>query len=122
MPNFRNSMTVAPPLHIQLVSPLIGIYPGANSLLVMDNCRIHNKSFIIEAAQNVCGGIGALFIPAYSPQFAPIESAFSAMKQWLKSNRDLVQSVDANTSLDLSILSSMSAQNCKAWILEIYPD
>jgi hypothetical protein len=31
-----------------------------------------------------------LYIPAYSPDLNPIEEAFSAIKAWLRSNRDYV--------------------------------
>lgn len=99
---------------------MIGAFPDNNSVLIMDNCRIHDKEFIIGAAKNVCGGFGALFIPAYSPKFAPIESAFSSVKTWIHSNRDYVYSVDAGTAIDTAIDSCLSAASCRAWIESIY--
>lgn len=32
-----------------------------------------------------------LFLPAYSPDFNPIEEAFSAIKAWIRANRDFVR-------------------------------
>jgi hypothetical protein len=35
-------------------------------------------------------GMRLLYLPAYSPDFNPIEEAFSAMKAWLRRNQDFV--------------------------------
>ena len=32
-----------------------------------------------------------LYLPPYSPDFSPIEEAFSAIKAWIRSNRDYVR-------------------------------
>ena len=32
-----------------------------------------------------------IFLPAYSPDLNPIEKAFSAIKAWIRANRDYVQ-------------------------------
>ena len=33
-----------------------------------------------------------LYLPTYSPDFNPIEEAFSSIKAWIRSNRDYVRS------------------------------
>ena len=38
----------------------------------------------------VCSGMRLLYLPSYSPDLNPIEEAFSAIKAWLRSNRDYV--------------------------------
>jgi hypothetical protein len=35
-------------------------------------------------------GCRLLYLPAYSPDFNPIEEGFSAMKAWIRRNRDYV--------------------------------
>ncbi|KAB5590974.1 hypothetical protein CTheo_5590 [Ceratobasidium theobromae] len=53
-------------------------FPDDNSVLIMDNCAIHNDPAIremIEARGMVC-----MYLPSYSPDFNPIELAFSKIK------------------------------------------
>lgn len=37
-----------------------------------------------------CRGMHLLYLPAYSPDFNPIEEGFSAMKAWIRRNSDYV--------------------------------
>jgi len=67
-------------------------YPGDNSVLLLDNCRIHkceelrevleSKGLYIlctcECGANIVTGCILKFIPAYSPDLNPIEESFSA--------------------------------------------
>ena len=67
-------------------------YPAPNSVIIMDNCRIHKVPEIremIEARSTIsytfyywinCRGMRLEFLPAYSPDFNPIELLFSAIK------------------------------------------
>ncbi|TFY50736.1 hypothetical protein EVG20_g11358 [Dentipellis fragilis] len=57
-------------------------FPGSNSVIIMDNARIHKDPEIIETIQ--ARGMRALFLPPYSPDFNPIEFAFSAIKSRVK--------------------------------------
>jgi hypothetical protein len=79
-------------------------YPAPNLVIVMDNCRIHKHPRIqalIEAAYvlSVCirhylislRGMRCEFLPPYSPDFNPIELAFSFMKYHLRRNGDYVR-------------------------------
>ena len=54
-----------------------------HSVVVMDNCSIHHVPGIVEMIQEV----GALvhFLPPYSPDYNPIEEAFSKVKSILRS-------------------------------------
>ena len=62
---------------------------GPRSIIVMDNARIHQS---IELDQ-LCGAAGVLLVklPPYSPDFNPIETSFSVLKQWMKRNTELIQ-------------------------------
>lgn len=56
-------------------------YDGCNprSVVVMDNCSVHH----VEEVKNLLdeAGIVLLYLPPYSPDFNPIETAFSYVKQ-----------------------------------------
>src|SRR3954464_2099299 len=61
-----------------------------NSILVMDNVRIHHNEQIISIVEKFSGKV--LFLPPYSPDFNPIELAFSVIKSWLKKYNTFVRS------------------------------
>jgi hypothetical protein len=44
-----------------------------------------------------------LYLPTYSPDFNPIEEAFSCIKAWIRSNRDYVRSESIPDDLDSRI-------------------
>ena len=56
------------------------------SVVVLDNCAIHNQETIALIHSR---GAMAIFLPPYSPDFNPIEMAFKQMKSWLKTNQDI---------------------------------
>lgn len=83
--------------------PLTNPYPGPRSVLVFDNCNIHHaeeiRSLIEEEARKYMFSITLLFyiyqyifslvcrlvfLPPYSPDYNPIESAFSSIKAYLR--------------------------------------
>lgn len=57
-------------------------YPGCNSVLIMDNARIHHGDMITEICREY--GVLVIYLPAYSPDLNPIEKGFSAMKRRLQ--------------------------------------
>ena len=60
------------------IMPLTYPYPGDRSVLIMDNCRIHQKHAIYE----ICARyqVFCIFLPPYSPDFSPIELMFNCTK------------------------------------------
>lgn len=67
----------------------------------MDNCSIHHDEDIRQLIENECGlydlasesrhvalfeliGAILIYLPPYSPDFNPIEEAFSKIKTWLR--------------------------------------
>ena len=65
-------------------------YPGPNSVIVLDNAKIHHDEGLIEYLQAF--GIRVEFLPPYSPDLNPIESSFSVIKSFLKKNQDYIES------------------------------
>ena len=57
--------------------PYDGINP--NSVVVMDNCAIHHVDEVRRLLEDA--GIMLVDLPPYSPDFNPIETAFSHIKQ-----------------------------------------
>ena len=78
-------------------------FPAPNSVIVMDNCQIHKHPAILELIESryaclfildiflltfllLFRGMRCEFLPPYSPDYNPIELAFSAMKYHLCRN------------------------------------
>jgi len=64
-------------------------YPAPKSVIVMDNCRIHKHPDILKLIES--RGMRYEFLPPYSPDYNPIELAFSAMKYKLRRNGDYIR-------------------------------
>ncbi len=62
-----------------------------------------------------------LYLPAYSPDLNPIEEAFSALKSWLRSNRDYVlgemegAAVDAYALIWEATYAVMTPESARGW-------
>lgn len=69
------------------VLPLTNPYPGPRSVLVLDNCRIHHSDEVRRLIEEeaLCK---LVFLPPYSPDYNPIEQAFSAIKAYLRRHFD----------------------------------
>lgn len=72
--------------------PRMNPYPGINSILVMDNAKIHHT----RKAARLCrdAGIHVVYLPPYCPELNPIELAFSQIKSHLRRTQGLVRSDD----------------------------
>ena len=51
-------------------------------VVIMDNYSIHKGHRVKELIET--SGCHLLFLPPYSPDFSPVENAFSKVKAWLK--------------------------------------
>ncbi|CAB4475847.1 unnamed protein product [Rhizophagus irregularis] len=71
--------------------PQMNEYPNKNSVIVMDNAKIHHDEKLVESIEQM--GCKVLYLPPYSPDYNPIEMAFSGVKSWLKKNRTFVKIV-----------------------------
>jgi len=77
-------------------------YPNKNSVIVMDNTKIHYDEKLVESIEQM--GCKILYLPPYSPDYNPIETAFSGIKLWLKRNRTFVENCnDPKYSLLLAL-------------------
>ena len=83
--------------------------PG--QIVVMDNLSAHKNEAVKERIE-ACG-CRLLFLPAYSPDFNPIEHAFSKLKAFLRKAKARTQ-----TTLEAAIaagLATITAQNAHGW-------
>jgi len=107
----------------QFVSQLLdnmNPFPQKNSVIIMDNASIH-KSPALEAMV-LARGMRICYLPPYSPDFNPIEEGFSAMKAWIRANRDYSRAelaggldCDPYTMLWEAVAASMTPENAAGW-------
>ena len=99
-------------LHSNLLPHLMP-FDGRNphSVVVLGNCSIHCITEVQDVLQEV--GVLVHYLPPYSPDFNPIEEAFSKVKSVLKSENDDI--FDVETQLLTSFLS-ISQSDCNQWI------
>jgi len=72
---------------IEVVLPQCSPFPGPRSVLIMDNCQTHHSERLADAC--LAAGVRLVYLPAYSPQYNPIELTFHLLKQWMRRHRDL---------------------------------
>ncbi len=97
-------------------APLLQAFPGPNSVVIMDNCAIHDKPALFAAV--AARGAMVVFLPPYSPDYNPIEKLFGWLKQWLRRNRQLVFEIPACKAIDIAFthLLAFAPLACRHWI------
>ena len=81
--------------------------PG--DVVVMDNLPAHRISGVREAIEKV--GARLMFLPPYSPDFNPIEMAFSKLKALLR--KVAARTVDELWCVVADCLPAFTAQECR---------
>ena len=90
-----------------------------HSVVILDNCSIHHVSSVIDLFNEV--GVIVHFLPPYSPDYNPIELAFSKVKQSMKTDMHISLNID---DVVLTAFATITADDCCAWIHEsgLYSD
>ena len=99
------------------VIPQMTAFDGVSlkSIAIMDNCSIHHVEEVKRIFQD--SGIPVFFLPPYSPDYNPIEEAFSYVKSYLRKHDDILQSIDNPCSIVESAFYSITSTNhCSQWI------
>lgn len=101
-------------------------FPAPNSVIVMDNCRIHKHPDILNLIESryvtlrfclykltlmLFRGMRYEFLPPYSPDYNPIELLFSAMKYRLRRNGSYIRFAMTELS-DFEIYSTLNEAVC----------
>ena len=81
----------------------------AGDIVVMDNLSSHKKAGVREAIESV--GAKLLYLPPYSPDFNPIELAFSKFKWLLRSAAE--RTVDALWKTCGKLLDRFHENECR---------
>ncbi len=89
----------------QVLAPELG--PG--DIVIMDNLPAHRISGVREAIEKV--GARLLYLPPYSPDFNPIEMAFSKLKALLR--KAAARTIDELWAVVADCLSEFTAEECR---------
>jgi hypothetical protein len=95
----------------------MNVFPGPESVLLMDNASIHHSETVADLCADV--GVKLMFLPAYSPDLAPVEKVFFNIKSWIRRNRDWVEMLDDDEDvgkivLNRAIHETVNAHLCTA--------
>lgn len=97
---------------VPLLMPFNGI--NKNSIVIMDNCSIHHTQEVVSTTEDT--GTILHFLPPYSPDFNPIEEAFSKVKTVMKGMENEMQALEDIDMIIYAAFSSISPDDCKGWI------
>ena len=86
--------------------------PG--DIVVMDNLPAHKVDGVEKAIEQV--GAQVLYLPPYSPDFNPIEMAFSKIKAHLK--REAKRTIDSLFEAVGKVIGTISPDECKGYMRE----
>ena len=91
----------------QVLGPTL--QPG--DVVVLDNLRVHKAAGLAELVEN--RGARLLYLPPYSPDFTPIELAFSKLKTYLRTAA--ARTREALTAALQAGLAWITAQDAQNW-------
>ncbi len=80
-------------------------------IVVMDNLRVHKSARVRQLIEE--RGCQLLFLPAYSPDFSPIEEAFSKVKAYLR--RMKARTPEALQEAITQALLTVTSQDAHGW-------
>ena len=83
----------------------------AGQIVIMDNLAAHKGKKVEQLIQSK--GCQLLFLPAYSPDFSPIEETFSKLKTYLR--RAEARTREALQEAICQALLTVSAQDAQGW-------
>ena len=87
-----------------------------NSVIVLD-CSVHHVDEVQRALSD-CGVI-THYLPPYSPDYNPIELAFSKVKYVIKSMEMEMQAIYDIETIVLSAFATITPADCQGWINSI---
>ena len=96
------------------VMPFNGTNP--RSVIILDNCAIHH----VDEVDLLMKQTGAIvhWLPPYSPDYNPIEHAFSKAKAMMKAMEDEMQVMDDIDTIVYSAFCTITAKDCEGWIAD----
>ena len=83
----------------------------SGDIVIMDNLPAHKPAGVRDAIE--AAGASLLFLPPYSPDFNPIEMAFSKLKALLR--KAAARTVDDLWAVVTDCLSAFTAEKCRRY-------
>ena len=86
---------------------------GFRRTILWDNLAAH---FTGNVATNALQAAGHVVVarPSYSPDFAPIESAFSKVKYWLRRHKQDINADNLREAIEMAVIC-ITADDCRGW-------
>ena len=81
-------------------------YSGDNSIIVMDNARIHHNNKLIELLERL--ECHVVFLSFYFSNFNSIKTAFLTVKLWIRRNCDFMKAYNPIYALLVVLLVTCS--------------
>lgn len=98
------------PIFATYLDQVLGPTLRPGDIVVLDNLPVHKAAGLAEVVEK--RGARLLFLPPYSPDFNPIELAFSKLKTWLRAAAARTrQALDDALRNALAWISEADAQN-----------
>ena len=82
----------------------------------MDNCSVHHIAEVTELIQQT--GVLVHWLPPYSPDYNPIEEAFSKAKTMMKALEVEMQIMQDIDTIVYAAFSTITADDCRGWIAD----
>ena len=76
------------------------------------------QNSVLIAALLCCAGARLVYLPPYSPDFNPIEEAFSAMKAWLRQNEGMMMGEEQIPWLIFQASSAITPDDALGWFTD----
>ena len=86
-------------------------YPAVNSILVLDNARVHRGGRIPRLCLEA--GIRVVYLPPYCPELNPVEMCFSVVKSHIRRTQVLVQTSDVIGAITRAADQLITPQLCE---------
>ena len=91
------------------VVPHLNPWPLPNSIVIMDNAKIHMYEKL-ESAIHQTGAL-LLFLPPYAPQLNPIEACFGCLKAWIQKHANLTFPLYPELVLEVAMRKCLRPDN-----------
>jgi transposase len=93
------------------VKEVLAPHLQAGQIVIMDNLSYHKGNSIRQQIE--ARGCQLLFLPPYSPDFSPIEEAFSKLKTYLR--RTEARTGEALQEAIIEAMKTITAKDARGW-------
>ena len=91
----------------------MNLYPENNSVIIINNIRIHHDNELIILLQGLECYI--IFLLLYFSDYNSIKTAFSTIKSWIRRNRDIMEAFNDPIHALLVACSQITSQMAQSF-------